>query len=457
METYSSNSAFKSRDNNILDVINKENKCFIKKPITIGKCSRFYLYILYSALFKFLSLIILGRDAYRDDGIGLLGFCPTFYNFNFIQSIYIYIGYIILGIIIYKFKDKVNEDNQGLLKNKITIQINYIYNQPLKNVAKNKRTRIFLVVLAFIFYIEVKKVLYIQGFQFFNFWTIEIVFMFLFMKKYFIIDFYRHHKVSIFFNVITCSALLLTASFLPTSLLDENNGNSYQNINKKLGSYFYCVLFIFIFVILSFIYCFSRTNIKILLQIHFISPFLLIFFLGITGLIVSSIASIVSYYIDYSDNLFTYFSAMKAILDDGNYYKFYGEIFLATPLYIFSNFMEITFEILTIYYLDPFYVLMTNNLYYGITELITFLLNITEDTLKNAHFLIAEFSEAFAFLSYMVYLEMIELHFCGLDNNIKKKIIAKGEHEFRTASSDALNIEMADEENDEESDCKNHE
>ena len=450
MENYSSSSTFKSTDSNILDVIDNENKCKIKKIITIGKCSRFYLYILYSALFKFLSLIILGRDTYKEDGIGLLGFCPTFYNFNFIQSIYIYIGYLIFGIITYKLKVKNNEDNQGLIKNKTTMQINYIYNQPLKNTAKNKRIKILLVVLSFIFYIEVKKVLYIQGFQFFNFWTIEIVFMLHLMKKYFIIEFYRHHKVSIFFNVITSSALLLTASFLPTSLLDEDNGNSYQNINKKLGSYFYCILFIFIFVALSYIYCFSRTNIKILMQFHFISPFLLIFLLGIAGLFVSLIASIVAYFIDYPDNLITYFSAMKAVLDEGKYYKFYGEIFLASPLYVFSNFMEITFEILTIYYLDPFYVLMTNNLYYGITELITFLLNITEDALKNAHFLIAEFSEAFAFLSYMVFLEIIELHFCGLDNNIKMKIIEKGEYEFRTASHDVLNIEMTDNDNDDE-------
>ena len=452
MDIYSLSTTINRGDIDIEDAVNNENKCKIKKIISIGKCSRFYLYILYSAIFKLFSLIILGRDAYREDGIGLFGFCPTFYNFNFIQSIYIYLGYIIFGIIIYMIKDKGREDHQEFLKNKTTIQISYIYTQPLKNVAKYKSKRIILVILSFVFYIEVKKVLYIQGFQFFNFWTIEIVFMLLLMRKCFIIDFYRHHKVSIFFNIITCSVLLLTASFLPTSLLDEDNGNSYQNINKKLGSYFYCILFIILFIILSYIYCFSRTNIKILMQINFISPHLLIFFLGIAGLIVSLIASIVAHYIDYPDNLFNYFSAMKAVLDEGKYYKFYGEIFLVTPFYTFTNFMEITFEILTIYHLNPFYVLMTNNLYYGITELITFLLNLTHDPLKNAHFLIAEFSEVFAFLGYMVYLEIIELHFCGLDNDIRKKIIEKGNIEFRMASSEMLNIEMADGDDDDDDD-----
>ena len=44
---------------------------------------------------------------------------------------------------------------------------------------------------------------------------------------------------------------------------------------------------------------------------------------------------------------------------------------------------------------------MTNNLYYIIIELNSFLLNISTNKYKIAHFLIAEFSEVFAFLDYM--------------------------------------------------------
>ena len=152
--------------------------------------------------------------------------------------------------------------------------------------------------MAFVFYIEIKKVLYIKGFQFFNFWTLEIIFMLHFLRKYFIIDFYKHQKVSVFFIVITVSALLLTASFLPTSLSSDNPGNSYQNINAKLGSYFYSILFIFIFMILSYVYCFSRTASKVLMQINFVSPYMLIFLFGIVGLIISLGSGFVSYFID---------------------------------------------------------------------------------------------------------------------------------------------------------------
>ena len=78
------------------------------------------------------------------------------------------------------------------------------------------------------------------------------------MNKYFILDFYLHHKVSIIFIISMCTTLLLIASFLPNSLLDKNSRNSYENIEVKLGSKFYSILFIFIFIALSFIYSFTR-------------------------------------------------------------------------------------------------------------------------------------------------------------------------------------------------------
>ena len=431
-------------------LLENNNKCFI----SLGKCSRLYLYILGSGLFKIFSLILLGSNNISEDGIGLFGFCPIFNSFNFIQSIYIYIGYIIFGIIFYCFKD-VDKifDSTGLKRRKNGLMNNFIHNKPIKNTKKTK-IYMFLVCLAFVFYIEIKKVLYIEGFQFFNFWTIEIIFMFLLWKNYFNINFYRHHKVSIIFNVSICSTLLLTASFLPTSLSDENPGNSYQNLNDKLGNYFYCILFIFVFAILSLIYSFSRIYSKVLMQIKFISPYIIIFLFGITGLFVSLISSIVSYFINYHDNIINYFSALRLVLDEGKAYKFYLEILVIYPLYTFTSFMELTFEILTIYYLNPFYVLMTNNLYYGISEFLSFMLNLSSDGLVITHFILAELSEIFAAFSYMVYLEIIELNFCGLNYNLKKHIILKGEDEFNRISVYQRN-EIKKEENDDDSDEEN--
>ena len=271
-------------------------------------------------------------------------------------------------------------------------------------------------------------------------------------KKYFIIDFYKHQKVSIIFIVSTCSILLLTASFLPTSLLsDKNEGNAYKNINYKLGSYFYCILFFILFVGLSFIYSYSRAYSKVLMQIKFVSPFKIIFIIGIVGLPISIIVSIVSYYLGYKkDNLFEYFETMGKNKTDKETYKFWVEIFCVYLLFTFASFMELTCEILTIYYLNPFFVLMTNNLYYILTELNSFLLNLPNDELKIAHFLIAEFSEIFAFLGYIVYLEIIELNFCGLNDKTMSNLEKKGDKEFKRLTNINLSELSFVEDDDEE-------
>ena len=59
--------------------------------------------------------------------------------------------------------------------------------------------------------------------------------------------------MAITFIVSLCSALILTISFLPNWLLVEKSENVYQNINNKLGNYFYCILIIILFIGLSFI------------------------------------------------------------------------------------------------------------------------------------------------------------------------------------------------------------
>ena len=96
---------------------------------------------------------------------------------------------------------------------------------------------------------------------------------------------------------------------------------------------------------------------------------------------------------------------------------------------------------------------MTNNLYYFIMELIPFLFILPSDGLKIAHFLIAQLSEIFAFLGYMVYLEILELNFCGLSDNIEKKLAKIGDMEFRKLSQfnlKSLNLDESQSEEDDE-------
>ena len=137
---------------------------------------------------------------------------------------------------------------------------------------------------------------------------------------------------------------------------------------------------------------------------------------------------------------------MRVVLDKGKKYRFYGEIFLVSPMYSFSNALEFIFEIITIYYLNPFYVLLSNTLYYSVSEFITFMLQLSNAGLVILHFILTELAEFWISFWLMVYLEIIELNFCGLSDNVKKNIIKKGENEFKLLSLSSDNL---DEENDE--------
>ena len=119
-----------------IDDLLDDNNSKKRKLITLGKCSRFNLYILGSSAFKFLSLFILGD---KGKNIGLFGFSPILYNYNSMQSLYTYLGYIIIGIIwifVYKKRKKILKvTSSSFIYNKV-IYFFFIYIANFKNILK---------------------------------------------------------------------------------------------------------------------------------------------------------------------------------------------------------------------------------------------------------------------------------------------------------------------------------
>ena len=415
--------------------------------IGLGKCSRFYLYILGSVSFKFLESIILGYNSKGETKFySIYGFIPLLKDSNYMESIYGYVGYIIFGILFELISKNKKKEKSRSSKNLVPKTI--IHNKQNK---KTKKTYIKIILFCFllIFHIEVKKILYNSGYQAFNIWSFDIIFMLLFMNKYFIIYYYKHRVYSLIFIIVTTATLIVMSSFLP---YDNKYLNLYEEVERKTGSYLYSFLFILFFILLSCIYSFSRVLGKVLMQIKFVSPYYLIIFLGIMGLILTFIISLITNFFNYDDTIFGYFEKLKQKLNDNNKYEFYFEIFVISPLFAFISFMEITFEILTVYYLNPLYILITNNLCYGVIQLITFIVEYKDNYGVSIilHFLCEEFSEVFALLGYSVYLEIIELRFCGLTNDLRRRISIRAESELQD-SLDPKNTTV-EEENESEGD-----
>ena len=86
-----------------------------------------------------------------------------------------------------------------------------------------------------------------------------------------------------------------------------------------------------------------------------------------------------------------------------------------------------TFTIFIYKYLNPCYHLFSNNIYYLIYYLFNFiyeLINVSDYIFLS---IIHEISELFEFIAFCIYLEIIELRFCGLNKNTRKNIILRAE------------------------------
>jgi hypothetical protein len=259
------------------------------------------------------------------------------------------------------------------------------------------------------------------------------------MKKYFEFDIYRHHKCSIISIIIICTILLFIATFLPN--FDSKMESQYEYVKNELGSYFYSIPIMFIFIIISFIYGFSRTYSKILMQSKYISKFILIIFIGIAGLITTITISIIFYFLE-KDNFFAYFMELK----NHTTWEILRDVLIITPLFMFFQFMQIFLEILIIYYLNPVFCLLLNNICYGTRRLIFFLIDINMEYL--ASFILMETSEIVSLFGYIINLEIIELNFCGLSDNTRRNIMNKSEYEFNKLRNDNKTLDEDEEEED---------
>ena len=402
--------------------------------ITIGKCSRFYLYILGSIIFKLIDCALIGYIDREGKQYSLYGFVPVLYKYEIIKGVYINLMCILCGSLFnyiqkkkkqFKKKTKVKErkDLKGLIHNQ-------------KDLPKIYSCNFLLFGFLYTFYNESKKYLYIKGFRGLNIWTFDIIFMIFFLKKSFKFNFYKHQKCSLLFITFTATVLLIILTFLPSY---QTNKNSYDIISDKGWNFSVSFLIIIIFVILSIIYSYSRVYGKVLMQLKYISPYILIIFIGVFGFIFSLLHSIFlerEYFIELNEK-------------DG--YEFYFEIFFVTPLYAFVNFIEITCEILTIYYLNPLFTLITSTFCYGFVQLLEFILEKNYRKEVILYSICEESSEVFATLGCLVYLEIFELHFCGLTRNLKREITSRGDKEIQNLNTfDGEDVDDDEDDNDDE-------
>ena len=421
--------------------------CFIG----IGLCSKYYLFILGICLFKFLKQSLFNFfQIYPASNSGMFGFLPVLYGHFVVSSIYTYIGYIIFSLLFYFISKKTSKNTNEIeeIKKRVNSNFSYLTQNMLNKQNANKITvrKIIKTVGAcavLVFQTDFSKIMYLYDISLFNIWTFYIVFILFFMKKFFVIEIFNHQKYSMYFVIIVCTILLMTSTFLPYNEFSEKN--SYQKVNDLTGSYFACIPILIIFISFTAMTSFFIVYSKAIMDIEMFPPYILIAIMGITGLVLNLIVGNEGG--TYYDNLSIYFSNMKARYDNEETRShFFMEIFLVIPLYLIFSFLEFVCQIFSIYYLNPNFILIKEPIYYGTLRLVSLIYNIKHISavMYLSQFFLLEFAEIFGLLGYIVYLEIIELKFCGLDTNIRRKIINRNEDEKDEAMKELNLIEHND-------------
>ena len=402
------------------------------KYLEIGKCSKNYLYILITALiFIFKNCLISLGELSLQTQKNIFGIEVVLRNHALMKLLLEYIGYIIFGIIFkFAFKKKTFNSPSKKKTRAISMEVIMTHIQTIK----------FLLIACCFFAIQliVRSILGSCGVWMLDLWVFNIIFIYLFMKYFLNKDVYKHQKISLILIFSINIILLIIASSI-----NFDNGSDYDTINNLYGNYGYVILFYIIFLILSALICSSQVMQKKLMEICYISPFTILLVIGLFSGFFAFITLIITTNVSCNDSLtknqlcsvfhneydksgayFDNFSIFLINLGDQfnkNKTSFFIEIFIVYPLYGFTCFMKYFYETLVVLYLNPNYVLLSDNMFYSVKKIVTLIYN-SSDTKTYLKL----FGELIAIIGYCFYLEIFIINCWGLNEDTRSSITKRG-------------------------------
>lgn len=180
---------------------------------------------------------------------------------------------------------------------------------------------------------------------------------------------------------------------------------------------------------------------KYIMEQKFISPYLLILIEGIFGLIINTFALLIAYYncrgndgdinsfITDSRGFATVIENFNEILPAIKKNKILIVILI---FFIFTNFFEELFLVLTNYYISPSYVCTANSTSSFVIwiMLVSYILATFSDTKENLkiyliQLVISGIGNIIFMIGVLLYNEIIIVHICGMEKNTKREISLK--------------------------------
>jgi len=431
----------------------------MSKYIHCGEWNKNYYYILLATIFAFITNYTFGYtftdylneikiynqiiaiDDNKDNNDN---------NHIIINYIFRYLGLILLSSIFYKYKlhntnKSLKNNSQNNFYNPTSIKL--IYNNSQENTKNEIITSLSFILLIMIIMVlqEISEDLYYKSnLRPLDFWMLELPLLSYFNLKYFKIKIYLHHKLIIYFYLITCGIYKII--YLIAVINDDDKkrkeGSAFENYNNCWGV---IPLGIITYLIIMISRAFALSEIKILMQYKYLSPIKLLIIYGIIGTIITTIIGIISTFIEC--NSFFDLKICK-IKDDINNDTTYLENFkiwwkneiekgkiLLLLIGIIIDFFYKLFYFLIIKNLTAIHIIFSKLFYTTLLTLVgNCFIHYIRDMLIDFFIFIFHIIIIFGLL---IYLEMIELDCCNLNYNLKKTIIDRSIQDYELKSDNA--------------------
>ena len=442
------------------------------KYIALGKFNKYNIYILISFLCEFLMDLLFGLNSSNKKKPA------RFFSFrakikdhalldNFIRISSIFFG----GIILY-FVEKTNK-----LKNNKEISIED-YEKLKSNIFKEKSSAVTLdfvfIGIVFSLYIILKDFISLASSNL-GLWSFEIMYICIFSRFIFKSKIYKHIKIAIYIMLVIAVSdfLIFVLPFTKHENTENKNELTDKNVFDKIIIRFgaYAIPLIFIANEIKHIqrdYCWIKA--KYLMDIKSYPPYKIFLSIGCIGILfIITFFSIFTYvpcktfnnidiignnyfynnsskpiklYLeycplkDYDENtktLYLFYDSMKLIsreysnIDKENML----EIFLLIPLYFIFNLVNEVSRLMIVRYTDPNNIIVYKNFYYFMKRIIQIIINKgDEQYITYIQFFILEFEELIGIIGCLIYIEVLELKFCGFDYELKKNIYKRSFNDF---------------------------
>ena len=437
--------------------------------IGIGSASKYNIYILVATISKLLLDCLIGLNPLNKEHPGtFFNFIPILTSHSIFQNLLEFLGFMLASISIFLISLLINKN---ITKNKSRTYSDQYSDLKIKSLKQNdKKPYIDIILVSLLFPINIL----IRTFLYLNFldlelWMLEIIFISFLSLKIFNIKINRHKKAAMFIVIPLLIIQFISSSLPQTKHKDKNNEdildyNIFKIIGKKVGYYYIPILYI-TYISITLMRDYSWIKSKYLMDKKSISICLILFLTGLFGIILSIISFIISTYTpcktyhnvikDESDNYYIdnkiinlskeicyiqdyneidkslklYYDNFLLMIDE---YKVFNkdikkELFIILPLYTIISMIKNSCHMIMIKYLEPYNILISDNLYFFINRLIVFILNkANEEYLTVGLFILMELSEIIYIISNLIYIEIIELKFCNLDYDLRKNISKRG-------------------------------